>query len=300
MFSKKILMVIVVSAASAWFAGCSNDSLQPASMSQVNLMTVDSVPTGARDIGAGGGNIWVVSQESKDGFNNYLYTRSGNGWQRDNDAAGNYCAVSASGKCFYNDASGNIYYGSLNSWNQWSCPHHASHIAVGYNGVETPWIVDVDGKVRKYNNNTGNWDDLAFPTIAWKVSVPANDPNIAWALDRAGSLYKYNGSWSGPNALMRGYDVAAGQDYQVYIVSTENYLDQGYKIYRANNPNSLTPPEGWTWLYGLGDMNKGISGAFGTGALGKGCYIINRTGLAFKYDGTASPVQGRHYWEELQ
>ena len=250
------------------------------------------------------------------GFNFYLYKRVGNGWQKDAGAYGTHCAVSSSGVCYYMTWTNAIHYGDFGSWSSLNPPPISSSEVVSDIGVggAAPWVVvsnsNGTGSVWGYLG-ANSWVNMNFNGSyrPWRIAVKGNDFKTAWVIDIMGNVYKGSVfyirnivkgvSWTA-YPIKKAYDIAAGQDYSVYIVSRESYMGAGYKIYRANDPTSTTSPNGWTWLLGLGDVNNGICGAFGTGDAGLGCYIANPSGQVFKYNGDPNPVSGGTYWSELQ
>lgn len=304
---RNLLKTLIVATAVTWMFGCSNDNLSPVSVSSDQKSTVALVGGyGARDIGAGGGEIWVVSTEKAFpdqplNSNCILYRRSGSSWQRYGSHYGIRGAVGTDGLFYHINAEGSIWW--VNSANQnGNIPSptangttvRAIDIGVGEVGsIQYVWIIGqytVNGVTvqRVYRYDGSSWVDMGLSdnNDPYRITVDLYNGNYAWVVgwDTYSGwrcLWRYCGSWidRGSGVYNYGYacDITRGTDGKMYFISGSG----SYPVYASTSYCVMSGFDFQNYYARISNWaGGGICG--GKDYNDAGCYVIGTSGQVIK------------------
>lgn len=312
---RNLLRTIIVTTAAVSMFGCSNDNLSPVSVSSNQNSKVALVGGyGARDIGAGGGELWVVSTEKafpNQPLNNncILYRYTGSSWQRYGSHYGLRGAVGTDGRFYHINQEGGIWWVNAADQNG-NIPNptvngvNVSPVDIGVGdvgGTQYVWIIGeyyVNGIwiPRVYRYDGVSWVDMGLSNTndPYRISVELNNGNKAWVVGWSNSgwrcLWRYCSSrgWVDQSSYVNSYgdacDFTTGKYGMKYFISGSG----NYQVYGSN---SYCPRSGYNPL----NYYARISNWAGGGICGEKdynddarCYVIGTGGQVMMlrdYDG---------------
>jgi Tectonin domain len=219
----------------------------------------------ARDIGAGGGQVWVIGVQPVPPYGDAIFratgAMTGNPWQSIPGAAGTRIAVDQQGTAWVVNEQNNIFRWNGNAFEQ--IPGAARDIAAGGGQV---WVIGVQ-PVPPYGDAIFR-SAVATPGNPWEqvdgaagTRIAVDEQGIAWVVNEQNSIFRWNGSaFEQIPGAARDIGAAGGETCVIGVQSVPPYGDAIFRWTGATTGNPWQPLDNGAGAQISLSFTPGVSG----------------------------------------